>query len=138
MPSPYKVNVCTCDKCVVGVSSFSWEDFMSYRHTQSAFHSALGIIVVPSTDIIPCAHTSFHQSWLQVTFGYFQYAKPSLSLKEKVAISLTGYMFSHSSSGSQNIFAAEPFLCPLESFREVQFVRQMKAELLCLKPAWEA
>lgn len=68
----------------------------------------------------------------------FPICKPSPPLKEKLAVSLTGYMFSHSSSGSQNILAAEPFLFLLESFREVQFVRQIKAEFLCLKHEWEA
>lgn len=51
---------------------------------------------------------------------------------------LSGCMLTHSNSGSQNILAAEPFLFPLESFKEAQFVRQIKAECLCLKHEWEA
>lgn len=51
---------------------------------------------------------------------------------------LSGCMLTHSNSGSQNILAAEPFLFPLESFKEAQFVRQIKAECLCLRHEWEA
>ena len=58
----------------VSPGSTSWA-----AHTHGIFQSppqpsSHTVLVLPSSGISPCAHISFHQSWLRVVFGSFQHA----------------------------------------------------------------
>lgn len=138
-----------CHRRLVGAPTFSWEHFMSYSHNYSIFislprstlYSVVVIVVFPSSGIIPCAHISFYQSWLQVALGYFQSPNPIYPYRKDLppvnksdwlyVFPLFQWLAKYFSSGTN-------FFYILESFREAYVLRQIKAELLCLKHEWEA
>lgn len=118
---------------------FSWESFMSYVHTHYFciittvyFHSVLvNLFHLPVVLVLVLTYhfTNLGSKWsLAISNKHSQSA-----LKGKSCHQLDWLYIFPLFHWLTNILAVEPFLFPLGSFRDVHFVRQIQAELLCLK-----
>lgn len=118
---------------------FSWEYCKSYVHTQYCciittvyFHSVLVILFhLPVVLVLVLTYhfTNLGSKWsLAISNKHSQSA-----LKGKSCHQLDWLYIFPLFQWLTNILAVEPFLFLLGSFRDVQLVRQIQAELLCLK-----